>query len=1268
MEVAADTQVLGSILNEIGAAEYLQVFIGDDQDDDALKTMSKIKPARIAAKYGLSLDQAAAFAEKCRSVCSRLGSLPHPNVVPEVASDSGAFASQDGVEASHKRFDDKLYRLPYSSPTAPRDPSPAPPALLVPIADDVQSSGASVSDHAHFQKLFDAAVSSLRLKDKQFMGEVFNRHAKPIGLSAKAFMLALHAIRQPTDVPLHSDADASKKLKEIFFTSHKGHVNFKEFCEATKEFFDPASKSSPAMLFKRFADITGLSTKALIDALTEVDAPVLSSCEGSSPQQIFRRADANMSGSVDLAGFMRAAQLPDDLERILEDHRLGVLAPALRALLSGGEDQVKRFAKLKPKDLFVAVKASVESLKQQLDNVRSLVEKAIDSEVQLQEAMDKDPTNKKFTTFKAAGGCIDDFFKGLEDRIGAPNLDFKKAMCAEHTIREGCAYTFTTGNYQITTQPFKEWSYVVCDDSGHRAECADMSHGREITPIDELMKRPLACQAKLTEEEMIAVVLYTGPMFVIYNAILRRFPTDIYNFFETADNTFSTTIFVLVSAVQKLSRCMNIPAGSLLYRGLGGSMELPDTFFVPAEFCVPSSSCMTPNALGYTEFAFMSTTQDRSVALQYSGVRDNKPKASIMEIHPNSVDRGADISDFSQYPGEREFLIVPCSFVQCDGRQRTEIADGGGVLTVISVSVHINLKTETVEQLRDKKKNMHISAFKSVISETKQWMLAFAEEEGRAQARASTDMQYGKFGYHTVSKLISKTLEQMKSIMDADSKLPVYEYVDDLKYKALVSRMLDAQDWSKQKLRLWIENQETCIMGVMDCTLKDAHRRWLSYLKQRRHSAAIAGSDQCKTAAMEILQCKGLMVTDNACTEESEGEPLLYVAAADGWAIDDMKLVIDAGASLAAVNKNRDSALHAASKNGDLPALKALIEAGASVDQRNEYGWAPICMAASGGHLSCLELLVTKNAGVNVQDAGTDLIKLAASGGHLSCLEFLVSKNLDVNVIDHASGGTAPIHRAAWAGHFSCLEFLVAKKADVNFQDVTGEAPIHLSATIGHLSCLEFLVSKNADVNDRIKKTWKTPVYLAAEGGHFSCLEFLVAKNADVNVICNCNRAAPIHEATEGGHFSCLELLVSKNADVNIRNGSEMGPIYSAVKGGHLSCLELLVSKNADINAQTRNGLAPIHWAAQNGHLSCLEFLVAKNADINVKTFTYGNAPIHDAAERGHLSCLEFLVSQKADINVQDQAGTAPIQMARAGGHSSCVKFLMAAGASVFHA
>ena len=97
---------------------------------------------------------------------------------------------------------------------------------------------------------------------------------------------------------------------------------------------------------------------------------------------------------------------------------LQAFAPALRALLSGGEDQVKCFAKLQTADLCVAVEASLESLQQQLEMMHSSVKKATEAKLQLQEDVDKDPTNKKFSTFKAAGGTIDDFFNGLEDRIG----------------------------------------------------------------------------------------------------------------------------------------------------------------------------------------------------------------------------------------------------------------------------------------------------------------------------------------------------------------------------------------------------------------------------------------------------------------------------------------------------------------------------------------------------------------------------------------------------------------------------------------------------------------------------------------------------------------------------------------------------------------------------------------------------------------------------------------------------------------------------------
>ena len=52
------------------------------------------------------------------------------------------------------------------------------------------------------------------------------------------------------------------------------------------------------------------------------------------------------------------------------------------------------------------------------------------------------------------------------------------------------------------------------------------------------------------------------------------------------------------------------------------------------------------------EWGFMSTTADKAVAIHYCGIREGKPFPTIFEIDSGAVDRGADITDLSQYPGK----------------------------------------------------------------------------------------------------------------------------------------------------------------------------------------------------------------------------------------------------------------------------------------------------------------------------------------------------------------------------------------------------------------------------------------------------------------------------------------------------------------------------------------------------------------------------------------------------------------------------------------
>ena len=69
---------------------------------------------------------------------------------------------------------------------------------------------------------------------------------------------------------------------------------------------------------------------------------------------------------------------------------------------------------------------------------------------------------------------------------------------------------FTTPNYHFVTTACQEWNIIV-----ERAACppANMGHGRVIRDLEECCELGQQ-QGGLRREEVIAVVLYTGPMVI----------------------------------------------------------------------------------------------------------------------------------------------------------------------------------------------------------------------------------------------------------------------------------------------------------------------------------------------------------------------------------------------------------------------------------------------------------------------------------------------------------------------------------------------------------------------------------------------------------------------------------------------------------------------------------------------------------------------------------------------------------------------------------
>jgi hypothetical protein len=96
-----------------------------------------------------------------------------------------------------------------------------------------------------------------------------------------------------------------------------------------------------------------------------------------------------------------------------------------------------------------------------------------------------------------------------------------KGMEIEHLQEKGSRIPFKTTNYKITTCPETEWRLVTATDERERDKYWNLSNSkiekkgsahRKKPFLAEHKQKQLYVESNMIEEELIAVVLYTGPM------------------------------------------------------------------------------------------------------------------------------------------------------------------------------------------------------------------------------------------------------------------------------------------------------------------------------------------------------------------------------------------------------------------------------------------------------------------------------------------------------------------------------------------------------------------------------------------------------------------------------------------------------------------------------------------------------------------------------------------------------------------------------------
>ncbi|XP_059160716.1 mitogen-activated protein kinase kinase kinase 2-like [Physella acuta] len=187
---------------------------------------------------------------------------------------------------------------------------------------------------------------------------------------------------------------------------------------------------------------------------------------------------------------------------------------------------------------------------------------------------------------------------------------------------------------------------------------------------------------------------------------------------------------------------------------------------------------------------------------------------------------------------------------------------------------------------------------------------------------------------------------------------------------------------------------------------------------------------------------------------------------------------------------NATQQLMTASKEGDEDTIKLLIENGCDVNAIDSEGCNPLMLASFNGHEKPLELLIKSGCDFNAfKRDGFNALMMACEKGHDKCVELLIKYGCHVNATN--SEGCNALMLASVYGHEKTLELLIKSGCDVNAVKCDGFNALMLASEKGHLKSVELLVNNGCEVN-AVDSEGCNSLMLASIYGHDTILMQLI--------------------------------------------------------------------------------------------------------------------------------------------------------------------------------
>uniref|UniRef100_A0A8D0D4C1 Euchromatic histone-lysine N-methyltransferase 2 n=1 Tax=Sander lucioperca TaxID=283035 RepID=A0A8D0D4C1_SANLU len=195
-------------------------------------------------------------------------------------------------------------------------------------------------------------------------------------------------------------------------------------------------------------------------------------------------------------------------------------------------------------------------------------------------------------------------------------------------------------------------------------------------------------------------------------------------------------------------------------------------------------------------------------------------------------------------------------------------------------------------------------------------------------------------------------------------------------------------------------------------------------------------------------------------------------------------------------SQNRRSALHAAAQRGLLEVCYILVQAGAQVDALDKDRRTPLLEAIINNHIEVAHYLVQNGA---CEDDGYTGLHHAAKLGNLEIVNMLLETGqVDVNAQD--SGGWTPIIWSAEHKHVEVIKVLLNRGADVTINDKELNVCLHWAAYAGNVDIAELVLNSGCPLAS-VNMHGDTPLHIAAREGYLECVTLFLSRGADIDIV-----------------------------------------------------------------------------------------------------------------------------------------------------------------------